>query len=312
LSHAAIRSLVMELGGVGLLYTEMLATKRLPSDNPSCSPLLVRREGEDPLFYQIITSDISSIVPALEKLHRLGADGVDLNLGCPAPIMKKQGAGSSLSENPSLLGRALKEIRVNTTLPFSVKLRLGPTGDVTHLQEQCRIFEGEGVDLITIHARLNDEKFCRRPRWSVIRDVVEKLTVPVFANGGIFSVEDAEKCLNESGADGLMLGRGAVEKPWLGRLIAEKIYGLPISYDRSLTELFFRFAEKICDRFRAERRLGRLKQFTEYYSANFQFGHHLRSAVQSSSSMEEALEKATMFFELNHPSTRINSCLKEV
>ncbi|EKD35821.1 MAG: hypothetical protein ACD_75C01767G0001, partial [uncultured bacterium] len=94
LSHSALRSLVQEAGGVGLLYTEMLAAKRLPHDNEKCSPLLVRSGGEHPLFYQFVTASDEYVPAAVEKLHRLGAQGIDLNLGCPAPMMKKQGAGA--------------------------------------------------------------------------------------------------------------------------------------------------------------------------------------------------------------------------
>ena len=94
------------------------------------------------------------------------------------------------------------------------------------LLASCRMFEDLGVDLITIHARLNGEKFCRKPRWTLIGSIIAKLSIPVIANGGIFSVNDARRCLEQSGADGLMIGRGAVRCPWLLRDIARELYGL--------------------------------------------------------------------------------------
>ena len=108
----------------------------------------------------------------------------------------------------------------------------------------------------------------------------------MLANGGIFSVDDARKCLELSGADGLMLGRGAVCRPWLFAEIAREIYGVSCSpTSLSLTDIYFRFVQ-LLERFRPERRLGRLKQFTHYYGQNFTFGHHLAIAVQTSSSVE--------------------------
>ncbi len=97
LSHSVLRTLVQEEGGLGLLFTEMLAAGRLPHDNEHCSPLLIKSPGEYPLFYQLVTADEQAIGPAIEKLHAFGAQGVDLNLGCPAPMQRRQGAGSITS-----------------------------------------------------------------------------------------------------------------------------------------------------------------------------------------------------------------------
>ena len=130
LSHSALRTLVQEQGGVGVLYTEMLAARRLPHDNENCSPLLIRSEGEKPLFYQLVAASDQYIQAAVEKLHRLGAQGVDLNLGCPAPILKKQGAGISLAHDDEQLRKVLRSLRRNTELPVSVKIRLGESIDI--------------------------------------------------------------------------------------------------------------------------------------------------------------------------------------
>lgn len=297
LSHSAFRSLVIEEGGFGLFYTEMLAARRLPSDNPECSPLLVRTEHERPLIYQIATADPDMLLPALQKLKYLGADGIDLNLGCPAPVMKKQGAGARLLENPDVLKKNLRLLRNNTDLPISVKLRLGEEGKQERLVDICRMMEDYGVDLITLHARLNEEKFCRRPRWRDVKPVTRAISIPVLVNGGIFSVGDAEKCLRLSEAAGIMLGRGAVQQPWLAKQIEEKLYGVTPGKNKTYREIYFRFVELLCERFSPERRLGRLKQFTGYFASNFQFGHHLRSAIQNSLTLEEALDNSEKFFD---------------
>lgn len=297
LSHSALRSLVQGEGGVGLLFTEMLAAKRLPHDNEFCSPLLIRDESEKPLIYQIITGNDADIEPAIKKLHMLGADGVDLNLGCPAPMQRRQGAGAVLGANHQQLQKILYKLRKSTELPLSVKIRLGHSLDIEQLRSFCLFLETEGVDMITIHARLHGEKFCRKPRWAAIGAIKDAVSVPIVANGGIFSPADARQCLELSQADGVMIGRGAVEQPWLCAEIAKEIYGVGAGCKKiKKSETYLQFIDLLEQRFAPERRLGRLKQFTRYFAVSFPFGHHLAAAIQNSTSIEEARRRADDFF----------------
>jgi nifR3 family TIM-barrel protein len=297
LSHSALRSVIYELGGAGLFFTEMLSAKRLPHENENISPCLIKSQSEHPLFYQIFLSESSVIVPALNKLHSFSADGVDINLGCPAPNLLKNGAGCALTKNHHTIREIIGKVRSNTKLPLTVKIRLGETLNQSRYLELCRIVEGEGADCLTVHARLNNEKFCRKPRWEWIGRAKESVKIPVIANGGIISCEDAKNCLDISGADGLMIGRGAAEAPWIFSEIASTLYQIPKkSNSVSLMYVYFRFASLLQKRFSKERRLGRLKQFTHYYAKSFKFGHRLATVIQNSSTMEEALEHASVFF----------------
>ncbi len=297
LSHSATRSLILELGGVGLLFTEMLSAKRLPEENENISPFLIRSAGEYPLFYQVFLNDDKVIIPALEKLHKINAQGVDLNLGCPAPNLRKQGAGSTLTKDRRLVTKIISTFRKNTDLPLTVKIRLGETLDVDAFTQLCKIIEYEGADCLTVHARLNGEKFCRKPRWQWIEIAKRNVGIPVIANGGIFTVEDAKKCLAVSGADGLMIGRGAAWRPWIFSKISEKLFNIPKKRKKiQAPDVYFRFTELLAERFPKERRLGRLKQFTHYFARTYTFGHQLSSAVQTSSTMEQACERADSFF----------------
>jgi tRNA-dihydrouridine synthase len=296
LSHSVLRTLVLELGGAGLLFTEMLSVPRLPQENAGVSPFLVRYPEERPLFYQLFVSPGQDVLPAVERLHQLDAQGIDLNLGCPAPNLRRQGAGCFLTDDPGQVRILVARLRRATGLPLSAKIRLGSGLNEGRLLDFCRMLEGEGIDLLSVHGRLHGEKFCRRPRWDWIGKVKSALHIPVLANGGIFSVEDAGRCLELSGADGLMLGRGAVIRPWLFAGIAREIYGLAVApTPLDMEGIYFRFVE-LLERFRPERRLGRLKQFTHYYGQNFTFGHHLAIAVQTSGTVDQAVERAHQFF----------------
>lgn len=295
LSHSALRILILELGGIGLFFSEMLSVKRLPIENEIVSPFLCRTAAESPFIYQIFAGPGQDIVPAVERLHRLDAQGIDLNLGCPAPSLRKQGAGSFMSAE--LVCQTVRDLRAATTLPISAKIRLGATLDEERLLAFCKMLEQEGIDLLTVHGRLQGEKFCRRPRWDWIGKVKKAVAIPVIANGGIFTVADARKCLEQSNADGLMLGRGAVCKPWLFADIAKAVYKLDVPPGPSVKDVYFRFIELLEERFLPERRLGRLKQFSHYYASNFFFGHHLATGIQNSKTVEEAATVAMNFFE---------------
>ena len=298
LSHSALRSLIVQLGGAGLFFTEMLSAKRLPSENDKISPFLVRNAAENPLFYQIFTSQEIELESAVDRLAELHAQGIDLNLGCPAPQLRKMGAGLELSRQTGTVTKIIKKLRSQTNIPLSVKIRLGETGDSAKLLENCRLYQDLGVDLITIHARLDGEKFCRKPRWSVIGKVTQKLSIPVIANGGIFTVDDARRCLEQSGAAGLMIGRGAAHQPWLFRDIATELYNVqPNGILLDDREVYSRFIALLEERFVPERRLGRLKEFTHYFASNYSFGHLLVSGIQNSLSMNQAVQFASNFFD---------------
>ena len=298
LSHSAMRSLVQEQGCVGLLFTEMLAAKSLPDENPKHSPLLVRSTGEKPLFYQLFLTDSEDIEPAVQRLHQFDAQGIDLNLGCPAPQLRRQGAGCYLVKDLVRLQSLLARLRMATTLPLSVKIRLGDQLDQAALADLCHMLTGEGIDLLTVHGRLHGEKFCRKPHWEWIGKVKDMVSIPVLANGGIFSVDDARECLRISNADGLMIGRGAAWRPWIFADIGSEIYGCQPERARlSREQIYFRFIDLLMERFSKERQLGRLKQFTHYFAGTYMFGHHLATAVQTSNSMEQAAQRANDFFE---------------
>jgi len=297
LTHSALRRIMIDFGGVGLLSTEMLSAKRLPSESRRISPYLIRTERESPLSYQLLTSTDQEIGRAIDALHACKADAVDLNMGCPSPAVRRFGAGVILMERPEVARRIVAEARKRTALPLSVKIRLGSDADSSTLKTFCSMLEGEGVDMLTVHARFKYEPFARNPRWAYIAEIKECINIPVIANGGVFSIEDGEKCLSVSGADGLMLGRGAVIRPWLFSEIARTVYGLDIPNPTvSLPDVYMAFIEALNADYRPIYHLGRLKAFTHYFARNYKFGHTLASKVQSSSSMDEARERAGTFF----------------
>lgn len=300
LTHSVLRTTILGFGGVGLLSTEMLSASRLPAERPGSSPYLVRTAAESPLSYQLLLTDENIIPQVFESLHRLQADVIDFNLGCPAPLVRRSGGGSSLMDDPDRVRRIVARSRKQTNLPLTAKIRLGETLDEEKLRNFCRMLAGEGIDLLTVHARLRAEPFARPPRWPWVGKIKQWLDIPVIANGSIDSVASARRCLSESGADGLMIGRAAARMPWIFAAVAREVYGVEIPEMKlCLPHLYDEFVRGLIERFRPERRLGRLKEFTHYFAGNYFFGHQLASRVQASCSLEEAWEQATAFFATN-------------
>ena len=255
---------------------------------------------ERPLSYQLLVSRAEEVVPAIDKLHELQADAIDLNMGCPAWLVGKSGAGFTLMEKPENARHIVMEARKATNLPLTAKIRLGVELDEQALKDFCSMLEDEGIDMLSVHARLKKESFARRPRWEWIARIKEWLRIPVIANGGIFSVQDARDCLRVCGADGLMIGRGAVVKPWLFAEIARDIYSCNVAEPEVILPVVYsNFIDLISELLRPERRLGRLKEFTHYFARNYKFGHQLSISIQNSNSVDEARERAGTFFENN-------------
>ena len=159
------------------------------------------------------------------------------------------------------------------------------------------MLQDEGIDMLSVHARLKKESFARKPRWECIAGIKEKLTIPVIANGGIFSVEDAAHCLRFSGR-GRPDARPGAQRSNPGFLLQSpgKSTAPPVPEPAVSLPAIYRDLSISCESFRPEYRLGRLKQFTHYFAQNYQFGHHLASRVQSSNSVDEARERAEVFF----------------
>jgi len=300
-SHSALRTVIKDCGGVGLLSTEMLSAKRLPSENPKFSPFVLKSAVETPMSYQMLVSDPADIPKAMEKLHQLGAQAVDINLGCPAPRVRKGGAGSKLSENYDLVQKVVATARRHTELPLSAKIRIGTELNKSKLQDFCRMLADGGLDYLIVHGRLQKEQFCRQPRWDWIRIAKEAVTIPVIANGGIFTVEDARQCLKITGADGLMIGRAAPQKPWLFAEIHHALYGGPTPPPVNRPAIYKRFIDILETTFPQGRQIGRTKEFTHYFCKNYPFGHHLGSKVQNCTTMPEVHEIARAFFMKQEP-----------
>jgi len=178
------------------------------------------------LFVQIMGREPEALAAAVEELQNCGAEGVDLNLGCPAPIVCRKGAGGALLREPEALDRALAALRAATRVRLSVKTRLGYS-DRSAFGEILETIARHSPDLVVIHARAVRDDPDAPADWAAAAEAVRRLPCPVLINGGVGSASAAERGLAESGADGVMIGRGAVRNPWIFRRIRARLKGEP-------------------------------------------------------------------------------------
>lgn len=214
--------------GAGLVISEMIA-----------SDAMLREVREEVRKAEIDADDAPAVVqlagwdPAvMAEAARIAVDGgaavVDINMGCPAKKVVNRLAGSALMRDEALAGRIIAAVVRAVPVPVTLKMRTGWDETDRNAPRLARIAERAGVRMITVHGRTRCQMYTGRADWEFIQEVKSAVQVPVIANGDIASPEDAITCLAESGADGVMIGRGAYGRPWILRQVADRLAGRPV------------------------------------------------------------------------------------
>ena len=204
--------------GAGLVYTQMVSAKGIFYGDKKTKTLL-KTEGEKrPIAMQIFGSDVESMGVAAEKVSKI-ADILDINMGCPAPKVVKNGDGSRLLLNLDLIGDIVSEVVKKSSKPVSVKIRKGWDEKSIVAVEAAKVIEQAGASMITIHGRTKEEYYSGKVDLEIIKKVKEAVNIPVIGNGDIKQEEDAERMFEYTGVDGIMIGRGAIGNPWIFKKI---------------------------------------------------------------------------------------------
>jgi tRNA-dihydrouridine synthase B len=180
-----------------------------------------------PVVAQMIGNDIAALVRTARELQQYPVAAIDLNLGCPVPIVYRKCAGGGLLRDPTRIDQILGALRDAIAIPFTVKTRIG-FDDASVFDELLPIFDRHSLDLLTVHARTVKEMYRSAPRYGFIARAVAAMSCPVLANGNIYSAGKADEVLHLTGARGLMIGRGVIRNPWLFRQIREQHRGEPL------------------------------------------------------------------------------------
>ena len=226
--------------GCDCAYTEMVSAMGYlyaPKDQPATACLLERHPDEPRLILQLFGKEPDIMARAAEELSSTGRyEGIDINMGCPAPKIACAGEGSGLLRAPDLAESIMKEVVKASHLPVSVKLRLGWDESCINVLDMARRAEDAGVSEITVHGRTRQQQYAGEANWDYIAQVKQAVKIPVLGNGDIFTAEDGMRRLKETGVDGLMIARGAMGNPWLFSQLKELTSGgqahIPTVHDR--------------------------------------------------------------------------------
>ncbi|MBQ1809100.1 MAG: tRNA dihydrouridine synthase DusB [Selenomonas sp.] len=202
--------------GCPLCYAEMVSSQGIHFRNERTLSMLASEPGERPLAMQIFANSPEMAAEAASYVEELGtADILDFNMGCPAPKIVKNGEGSALMLAPDKVYEILSAIRKAVKMPFTVKMRKGWDDQHVNVLEIAKIAEAAGVDAIAVHGRTREQFYSGQADWQIIAEVKKAVKVPVIANGDVRTCKDLQRIMDTTGADGVMIGRGAQGNPWI-------------------------------------------------------------------------------------------------
>jgi len=207
--------LICKEKGCDLLYTEMINAKALCYDDDKTKKMLNIREEEHPVSVQIFGSDPNYMGRAADILNEYPNEILDINMGCPAPKVIKNGDGSALMRDPKLAGEVLKAVVKNSIKPVTLKIRKGWDDNSINALEIAKIAEDAGISAIAVHGRTREQYYSGVADWDIIKQVKEAVEVPVIGNGDVFDIKSAIKMLDKTGCDAIMIGRGSQGNPWI-------------------------------------------------------------------------------------------------
>jgi tRNA-dihydrouridine synthase B len=217
--------LIAGYGNADLYFTEYFRVLPESRLDPHILSSITQNPTGRPVVAQMIGNDIAALVRTARELQQHPVAAIDLNLGCPVPIVYRKCAGGGLLRDPDRVDRILGALRDAIAIPFTVKTRIG-FDDPAVFEQLLAIFARHSLDLLTVHARTVKEMYRSAPRYDFIARAVVALPVPVLANGNIYSAAKADEVLALTGARGLMIGRGVIRNPWLFRQIREQRHGV--------------------------------------------------------------------------------------
>ena len=256
LTDRALRQLTDEIGGCGMLVTEMIAAEGLRRRNRRTIEMIADFPTRAPQFIQLFGANPEALSEAAAIVSaETGYAGIDLNMGCPVPKVVRSGAGSALLQDLPRLAAVVAAVRRGTPLPLTVKVRLG--FNKVNVMETTRIIELEGADALSVHFRLKSDGYTGRARWELAGEIKSQLRIPLLGNGDIMTAAFALEKLNT--VDGVLVGRGALANPFIFREIAGQSTG-----EADWGGYVRRLAALIEEHYPERKRLGKLKAFTRF------------------------------------------------
>lgn len=297
----AFRELCVNYGAC-YSVTEMVSSKGLTLNDKKSKELLVITEPERPCGAQIFGNDPLTMAKAAVKTLEFEPQFIDINMGCPAPKVAASGGGALLMKSPELAERIVKEVVNAVNIPVTVKMRSGWDDNTINAVELAKRCENAGAKAITVHGRTKIQMYSPPVNIDIIREVKKAVKIPVIGNGDIIDGKSAAKMLEETGCDLVMVGRGALGRPWVFKQINaylehERILPEPPVIERML--IMLKHIEKLCE-YKGERvGIREARKHAAWYTKGLRGAAEYRAKMSSIESFDDLKNIAGEFIELS-------------
>lgn len=282
--------LLLKEQGAGLVCSEMVSAKAIYYNNKNTEALMAMDERERPFSLQLFGSDPALMADMAKKIEDRPFDILDINMGCPVPKVVNNGEGSALMKQPLLAGKIIEAMAKATTKPVTVKIRKGFDDTCINAPEMAHIAQESGAAAVAVHGRTREQYYHGRVDWEIIRQVKERVSIPVIGNGDIDSPEAAKAIMAQTGCDGIMIGRGLQGNPWL---ISQILHGTPKPDISEIVAMILRHARMQIEMSGEYLGIRQMRKHVAWYTVGYPGSSKLRgmvNQVESYAALEELLK----------------------
>ncbi len=294
----SFRRLAKSCGGIGLTVSEFISVEGLTRHNPKAKRQMRFWENERPFAVQIFGGQWERMALGAEMAEEIGADILDINCGCPAPKVVKHGGGSALLRDLPRLEKILREVKKRITIPLTLKFRAGYSESTLNFLDVAKLAEDCGVEHLQLHGRTKEQGYKGLADWDFVRAIKAHVEIPVSGSGDVTTIDGALKKWRETGCDGILIGRGAMQNPWIFRQIQDISEGR-LPFEPSLEDkqkALLEYFEMLREDMPELSAIGKMKQLAGQFTKGLVGGAQFRQTLYHSHSVDEILENIGVYF----------------
>ena len=286
--------------GAGMVCSEMIIAKAILYHNKNTEELMQIHPDEGPVSLQLFGSDPDIVSEMAKRIEERPFAVMDLNMGCPVPKVVNNGEGSALMKNPLLAGKIIEKTAKAIQKPLTVKIRKGFDDAHVNAVEMAKIAQESGAAAVAVHGRTREQYYSGTADWDIITQVKQAVKIPVIGNGDVVDAASALRLFEQTGCDGIMVGRGAQGNPWIFREILAALEDREIPARpnrRELYEMIFRHAQLSCTYKGEYITVREMRKHLAWYTTGLPHAAALRRQINSMETMEELMEGMKLLLE---------------